>query len=79
MYIPVINLLQFSLSSFTKVFDFVPGVDSLNANSWQRFGIVTPYHDRPQGRLWADLPSDCAVDQVMLVCVQAPTRFLHSA
>lgn len=40
----------------------------MNANSWQRFGVLTPYHDRPQvPGVWADLPSDCAVDQVMLL------------
>lgn len=75
MYIPVINLLQFSsLSSLIRVFDFTPTVDSLHADSlqWPRFGILTPYHNGPQASgVRADLPSDCKVNQVMMVSITA--------
>ncbi|KAL4067171.1 histidine phosphatase superfamily [Scleroderma yunnanense] len=70
MYIPAINLLQLSLSSLTGIFsgaDFAHE-DSLNANCRQRFATLSPYHDRPHiPGISADLPSDCTVDQVMML------------
>ena len=68
MYIPVINFLQISLPSLTKILDLDSAVDLLNQ---QRLAILTPYHDGPQVVVSKDLPSDCTVDQVMLVRIEA--------
>ena len=69
MYIPVVNLLQISLPSLTKTFAFESGADLLNLqNSNQSLAILTPYRDAPQvSGVLRDLPSDCNVNQVMLV------------
>lgn len=68
MYIPIFNLLQFSLSSLTRIFDFAPSVDSFHGTFWPRFGILTPYHDRANvPGVHPELPSDCTVNQVMLL------------
>lgn len=83
MYIPAaINLLQVSLSSLTELFQgshHEADPESLNPHFRQRFATLTPYHDRLHVTgVWSDLPSDCAVDQVMLVCIQVHMRFLYS-
>lgn len=68
MHIPIFDLLQFSLSSLTRIFDFAPGVDSFHGKFLLRFGILTPYHDRENVLgVHPELPSDCTVNQVMLV------------
>lgn len=81
MYIPAaINLLQVSLSSLTGLFGPPHEADSesLNPHFRQRFATLTPYHDRLHvPGVWSDLPSDCAVDQVMLVCIQVPLFYMR--
>ncbi|KAG6333295.1 hypothetical protein ID866_5791 [Astraeus odoratus] len=69
MYIPaVINLLQVSLSSFSSQFLDFGTHDDVWANNLNRLATLSPYHDRtkPPG-VRADLPADCAVDQVILL------------
>ena len=72
MYIPVINLLQTFLPSFTKKFAFDFGADLLNLqDSNQSFAFLTRYRDAPQVPCVSkDLPSDCNVTQIILVRVK---------
>lgn len=68
MYLPaVLNLLQASLSSLTGLLEFgLPA--SVSPHDFDGFATLSPYHDRAHvPGVAADLPSDCSVDQVMLL------------
>ncbi|KAI6040975.1 phosphoglycerate mutase-like protein, partial [Pisolithus marmoratus] len=71
MYIPtVINILQASLSPLTRIFGFGgPTTSDIHSvHGWNRFGVLSPYHDRSHVHgVQADLPADCTVDQVVML------------
>ncbi|KAI6040987.1 phosphoglycerate mutase-like protein [Pisolithus marmoratus] len=71
MYIPtVINIVQASLSPLTRIVGFGgPTTSDIHSvHAWNRFGVLSPYHDRSHLRgVQADLPADCTVDQVVLL------------
>ena len=79
MYIPAINLLLLSFSSLTGLFSSLPEVadsETFHPNFKQHFATLTPYHDRSHvPGVWAELPPDCTVDQVMMVRIQAVLWF----
>ncbi|KAI6106170.1 phosphoglycerate mutase-like protein [Pisolithus croceorrhizus] len=70
MYIPtLINVLQVSLSPLVGIFGFgLTSNDIHPVDRWSKFGVLTPYHDRPYVHgVRADLPADCTVDQLVLL------------
>jgi hypothetical protein len=43
---------------------------------WDRLGSLSPYHTAPAIKgVQADLPSDCTVDQIMLVSIRFDYEF----
>lgn len=68
MHLPVVlNLLQASLSSFTGLLDFDPSAN-VSPYDLDRLATLSPYHDRAHvPGVAAELPSDCTVDQVVLL------------